>query len=81
MNHQEDFSGEVFDVASGISCSLNQIKEVINSTNKVEWVTYPERKGDIKHSHSKISGLLSIGWKPSISIEDGLRRCFKRRNK
>ena len=81
MNHQEDFSGEVFDVASGISCSLNQIKEVINSTNKVEWATYPERKGDIKHSHSKISGLLSIGWQPSVLIEDGLRRCFKRTNK
>ena len=78
MNHQKNFAGEVFDVASGTPCSLNAIKKVIDSNYKVQWHKRPARKGDIKHSHSEISGLLSIGWSPSISIDDGLQRCFKR---
>lgn len=80
MKHKENFNGEVYDVATGISISLNKIKQFINSTNKVEWDIQPERKGDIKYSHSIISGLLSLGWKPSVFIEDGLRRCFSKDN-
>jgi len=78
MNYQNNFDGEIFDVASGVSYSLNQIRKLINLNHKVQWDTRPARKGDIKHSHSHISGLLSIGWKPSVSIEEGLERCFKK---
>ena len=81
MNYKKDFAGKVFDVASGTSCSLNQIRDVINSNHKVQWNNCPARKGDIKHSHSQISGLLSIGWKPSVTIDDGLQRCFKKEKK
>ncbi len=79
MNYENSFDGQRFDVATGVSCSLNQIKKIIDLNHKIEWSTYPERKGDIKHSHSQISGLLCIGWKPLVTIEEGLDRCFKRR--
>ncbi len=78
MNYKNNFKGDVFDVASGVSHSLNEIRQFIDLTNKVEWDIYPARKGDIKHSHSQISGLLSIGWKPTISMKEGLERCFKK---
>ena len=78
MKYKENFNGEVYDVATGVSISLNKIKQFINLTNKVVWDNQPERKGDIKYSHSIISGLLSLGWKPSVSIEEGLKRCFKK---
>ena len=80
MNYNADFNGQVLDVASGQSCSLNKIREIINSNHKVQWIPHPERKGDIKYSHSIISGLVSLGWKPSVFIEDGLRRCFSKDN-
>lgn len=80
MNHEQDFGGAVHEVASGFSCSLNFVKKIINQHHNVVWNNKFERKGDIKHSQSDISGLLSIGWKPSITIEDGLQRCFSKDN-
>ena len=80
MNYKHSFRGKTFDVATGQSCSLNKIKNIINLNNEVQWEYKPTRKGDIKHSHSCISGLSSIGWNPCISIEDGLKKCFKRSN-
>lgn len=80
MNQDEPFAGAIYDVASGVSCSLNSVREVIDRNHKVTWIQNPERKGDIKHSHSDISGLLSLGWKPSVAIEDGLQRCFSKDN-
>tara|TARA_R110002124_G_scaffold161102_2_gene328376 strand:- start:92 stop:904 length:813 start_codon:yes stop_codon:yes gene_type:complete len=76
MNYKNNFDGEIFDVASGSSYSLNQIKKIIDLNYKVKWNKQPKRKGDIKHSHSCISELLSIGWKPTITIEEGLKKCF-----
>jgi UDP-glucose 4-epimerase len=78
MNQNKPFAGAIHDVASGVSFSLNSVREIINRNHNVVWVENPERKGDIKHSHSDISGLLSLGWKPSVVIEDGLQRCFKK---
>ena len=80
MNQSKPFAGAIHDVASGVSCSLNSVREIINRNHNVTWIENPERKGDIKHSHSDISGLLSLGWKPSVAIEDGLRRCFSKDN-
>ena len=80
MNQDKPFAGAIHDVASGVSFSLNSVREIINRNHDVFWVENPERKGDIKHSHSDISGLLSLGWKPSVAIEDGLQRCFSKDN-
>ncbi len=80
MNQNKPFAGAIYDIASGVSCSLKSVREVINRNHDVTWIQNSERKGDIKHSHSDISGLLSLGWKPSITIEDGLQRCFSKDN-
>jgi len=80
MNQDKPFAGAIHDVASGVSCSLNSVREIINRNHDVVWIEKTERKGDIKHSHSDITGLLSLGWKPSVVIEDGLQRCFSKDN-
>ncbi len=77
MNYENNFDGETFDVGSGSPCSLNQIKKIIDLSRKVRWNKDSARKGDIKHSHSHISRLLLLGWKPNITIEEGLKRCFQ----
>ncbi len=79
MNYENNFDGEIFDVGSGSPCSLNQIKKIIDLNHKVRWNKNSKRKGDIKYSHSCISELLSIGWKPTTTVEEGLRRCFQKK--
>ena len=80
MNHKSLFSGKHFDVGSGETCSLNFVKSVIDKNHNVVWDHQPERKGDVKHTQADISELLSIGWSPSVSLSEGLTRCFQRSN-
>jgi UDP-glucose 4-epimerase len=76
MNYENKFNGNCYDIGSGKSISLNYIKDYINKYNKVEWVQFPERIGDVKNTKSDINKILQIGWSPKVSIEDGLKLCF-----
>jgi UDP-glucose 4-epimerase len=78
MNYQENFSGKGFNVGSGTSVSLNYIKDFINQNYDVIWNHAPERLGDVKHTLADISELRKLGWEPKVSIEEGLKKCFKK---
>ena len=80
MNHKENFNGKFYDIGSGKSISLNYIKDYIVQFNEVKWDHRPERIGDVKHTKANIQEMLNFGWIPKVSIEEGLKRCFKRRN-
>lgn len=80
MNHKENFNGKFYDIGSGKSISLNYIKDYIDQFNEVKWDHRPERIGDVKYTKANIQEMLNFGWTPKISIEEGLERCFKRRN-
>jgi len=80
MNHKENFNGKFYDIGSGKSISLNYIKNYIDQFNEVKWDHRPERIGDVKHTKANIQEMLNFGWTSEISIEEGLERCFKRRN-
>jgi len=70
-------SGRVMNVATGVRITLNEVVEVLRGiTGYAGPVAYaPERAGDIKHSLADIS-LASelLGYAPSVSFEEGLRR-------
>lgn len=70
-------SGRVMNVATGVRISLNEVVEVLRGiTGYSGPVAYaPERAGDIKHSLADIAlaGEL-LGYAPSVSLEEGLRR-------
>jgi UDP-glucose 4-epimerase len=77
MNYENDFNGDILNIASGESVSLKYIKSFIDSKNKdIKWNIMPDREGDIKHSMSDIKKILDLGWSPNISISDGLEKCF-----
>ena len=73
----EKASGHVMNVATGVRITLNEVIEVLRGiigyAGPVHYA--PERTGDIKHSLADISlaGEL-LGYAPSVSFEDGLRR-------
>ena len=74
-----DFKFEIFNVGSGKSYSFKQIVEKIekisNKKLKLEF-KYDEENciKDIIADISKVSD--KIGWKPNISFDDGIQRCY-----
>ena len=78
LKFQEKFDGKWFNIASGNSVSMSHIKNYVDETNIVDWELSPPRAGDIKHSVADITEILSLGWSPKISLEEGLKRCFWR---
>ena len=78
MQTKQNFNGDIIDVGTGIETSLRKIKFYIDQTNDVSWIERPQRLGDIKNSKSDPTKLINLGWEPKISIEEGLKRCFKK---
>lgn len=78
MKYQGVFNGKWFSVGSGTSVSLNYIKHFIDRYYDVIWKHMPERIGDIKESQADISELRRLGWEPKVTIEEGLKKCFKK---
>jgi UDP-glucose 4-epimerase len=75
-NHKGMFNGACFDVGTGESISLNDIKGFVESRYNIEWQQAPEREGDVKHALADIKPLQDLGWEAKINIADGLRKCF-----
>jgi UDP-glucose 4-epimerase len=72
--------GEVLNVGTGVSTSLNEVVKIFNEIagyeNKVEYG--PERAGDIKHSYfdnGKIRQILA--WEPKMTLAEGLRKTYE----
>jgi len=76
MKHKNAFMGSVFDVGSGQSVSINYIKNFIDKHHDVTWNYAPSRIGDVRNTTADISALKKIGWEPTITIENGLKRSF-----
>jgi UDP-glucose 4-epimerase len=81
MAMESDVSRESFNVATGVSTSLNQlvdiIQKIMGSNLKPEYKS-PVGKiratssSTLKFSNKKIETML--GWRPEVSIEEGIRR-------
>ncbi len=72
-NHE---AGQVFNVATGESVTLNELVRTLNRIMGSNLPTEhePEREGDIKHSSADIQRIRKVlGFQPSVSLHDGLR--------
>ena len=70
-------AGHVFNVATGTRFDLNEtfqlLKKIIGYTGDVKYAA--ERQGDVKHSLADLTRTENaLGYKPTVSFEDGLRR-------
>ena len=78
MESLGDFNGNAYNIGTGTAVSIKYIKNFIDSRYDIEWICAPERKGDIKHATADISKTKEdLDWEPTISIVEGLKRCFK----
>lgn len=77
MRQKTPFRGRHYDVGTGNNISLNEIKDIVlkyHSNVKFDYV--PPRKGDVLYTKADINALTSLGWKPTISIIEGVNKCF-----
>ena len=77
MHHKKRFNGEIYDVGTGCSQSLIEIKKYFDNVFDNEWDIKDSRIGDIKHSKANVVKLNNIGWYSKIDLKTGLRRCLK----
>tara|TARA_Y100001938_G_scaffold151079_1_gene245755 strand:+ start:3880 stop:4734 length:855 start_codon:yes stop_codon:yes gene_type:complete len=77
MHHKKRFNGEIYDVGTGCSQSLIEIKKYFDNVFDNEWDIKDSRIGDIKHSKANVVKLNNIGWYSKIDLKTGLRRCVK----
>ena len=72
---QRGKGGEVFNVATGRSVSLNRVSHEMNSLFRASLKPRYEaaRKGDIRYSRADITALCRLGFKPRYDLRTGLR--------
>jgi UDP-glucose 4-epimerase len=67
--------GTIYTVATGHSASLNDILAALEqaSPRGVRKQYAPAREGDILHSAGSSARLQACGWKPQVSLQEGIR--------
>jgi UDP-glucose 4-epimerase len=67
-----------FNVGTGVGTSVIQLADTIGRVSGFQGkkVFEAARKGELRHSTLDVTRLRQHGWKPEVSIEDGLRRTF-----
>jgi UDP-glucose 4-epimerase len=67
--------GDVYNVATGHSASLNEILAALQlvAPGRVARRYEAGRAGDILHSAGDSSRLQQVGWRPTVTLEEGLR--------
>jgi nucleoside-diphosphate-sugar epimerase len=66
LHYKKNFKGRAYDVGTGEEISINDIKNIVDINNKVEFVYAPERKGDVKTTKADIQKLKKIGWSAKL---------------
>jgi nucleoside-diphosphate-sugar epimerase len=73
-------SGKVFNIASGVTYSVNQALNVTAGIIRKELEVHyeAERAGDVKHSSADISAARELlGYQPAVDFTEGLRRTIE----
>ena len=72
--------GEIFNIATGIATSINQITDIIKQiSNRESHVMYADaRAGEVKHSRANTDKAREIlGFRPQTNLKDGLLLTWK----
>ena len=70
--------GEIYNVASGRTCTLLELADTIEkvSGRKLGRVSRPKRPGDVHESSANIAKITALGYKPCVTLEEGLREMW-----
>ncbi|MBQ3667096.1 MAG: SDR family NAD(P)-dependent oxidoreductase [Elusimicrobiaceae bacterium] len=70
--------GEIYNVASGRTYTLLELADTIEkvSGHKLERISRPKRPGDVHESSADIRKIKALGYKPSVTLEEGLKEMW-----
>tara|TARA_B100000212_G_C27379031_1_gene536046 strand:+ start:2669 stop:3541 length:873 start_codon:yes stop_codon:yes gene_type:complete len=77
MNSKNNFSNYHYDVGTGDNISLNEVKNIVQKYHQVNFNYTNARPGEVLLTKANTEPLQKLGWKHSISIKDGIEKCFK----
>lgn len=83
MCAESDKEYEAYNVCSGESVSVREITEIINKhlRNKVSFIfSDSDRPNEVDETRGSCDKLISMGWQPSISFEDGIKAILESEN-
>jgi len=73
LSAKKGIAGEVYNIASGKEVSVNTVANLIGGKR----IKIPKRPGEPDRSLANISKIKSLGWKPSVNINDGVKMLIK----
>lgn len=75
----DDANGQVFNVATGVSTSLNDVINLFGEIARTDIIVNhaTNRAGDIKHSIADVTNLRGLGYAPRYSLKQGLRNYWE----
>ena len=69
-----------FDIGTGKEFSIKDtillIKDITNSSTKINFGKLPYRENELMKSKANIGGLLNLGWKPKFELRDGIKKTW-----
>lgn len=70
-----------YDVGTGVSTSIREFVEMVkrfsSSSSKLNFGVLPNRMGEIQNIVARTENLRSLGWRPRIGIEAGIKNIIK----
>jgi UDP-glucose 4-epimerase len=72
-----DFYSEVFQIASGVETTINELAEMIEEVtgNKLQIIHQMERKAEIRRNYADVSKARAfLGFQPKVELREGLKR-------
>lgn len=77
--HADDANGRALNVGSGQPISIADLARLLAEISEVPIkpeITRKYRKGDIRHCFADTSAIRELGFRPSVSLHDGLRDLY-----
>jgi len=70
-----------FEIGTGTTVSIKEFVETAkrvaqNKNTELEFNALPDRENEIYNLVSDISEIQNLGWRPAVSLIEGLKRCF-----
>ena len=79
LDDGDGLDARAFNVGTGVATSVNRLADVLEKISGARQPRshQPERPGELRHSTLDSGAIRTLGWKPALSLEQGLRETYE----